>query len=197
METQEKMQKINVIYFVLNIFGPVVVMVLAVALGVILPQQFTVIFAAAGFLLPVLWWSFLGRKVYDRTKEKKLAELDGQGFTRNHTFNADGCTVMVDLNKGQIAVLFRWNPGKVYIRPANRITKVWVDDGRGGAGFLEGSSRVSFLFTVDGMTIRVNTFTSNKRWRMDSDYILNGISKADVMVEALKAAGAGAGAEKR
>ena len=192
METQKKMQKVNVIYFVLNIFGPVLVMVLAVALGVLLPEQFTMIFAAVGFILPVLWWSFLGRKVYEKTKEKKLTELDGQGFTRNRTFDADGCTVVVDLNKGQVAILFRWNPGKVYVRPAAQITKVGVDDGRGGAGFLEGSSRVSFLFTVDGMTIRVNTFTSNKRWRMDSDYILNGISKADVMVEALKAAGAGA-----
>ena len=121
-----------------------------------------------------------------------MAELDAQGFVRNHTFNADGCTVAVDLKAGKIAVLFRWNPGKVYVRPAGSITKVWVDDGRGGAGFLEGSSRVSFLFTVEGMTIRVNTFTSNKRWKMDSDYILTGISKADLMVEALQAAGAGA-----
>lgn len=197
METQGKMQKINIPYLLLNIFGPIIVMVLGTVLGVIMPGQSGMIPATAGFILAILWWSFLGRKVYDKTKEKKLAELDSQGFTRNHTFNADGCTVMVDLNKGQIAVLFRWNPGKVYVRPANQITKVWVDDGRGGAGFLEGSSRVSFLFTVDGMTIRVNTFTSNKRWRMDSDYILNGISKADVMVEALKAAGAGAGAERR
>ena len=38
------------------------------------------------------------------------------------------------------------------------------------------------------MKIRVDTFTSNKRWRMDSDYILTGISKADVMVEVLEQA---------
>lgn len=192
METQEKLQKINLVYLLLNIFGPLTVLVLAVALGVVLPQQAGVICAMIGFAFAVCWWAFLGRKVYDGTKKKKLAELEGQGFTRNHTFNADGCTVAVDLNKGQIAILFRWNPGKVYVRPAKQITKVWVDDGRGGAGFLEGSSRVSFLFTVDGMTIRVNTFTSNKRWRMDSDYILTGISKADMMAEALKSAGAGA-----
>ncbi len=191
METEEKLQKINIVYLLLNIFGPVIVMVGAIALGVILPQQIGMIFAMVGFAFAVVWWSFLGRKVYDSTKEKTLAGLEAQGFTRNHTFNADGCTVSVDLNKGQIAILFRWNPGKVYVRPASRISKVWVDDGRGGAGFLEGSSRVSFLFTVDGMTIRVNTFTSNKRWRMDSDYILTGISKADMMVEALQAAGAG------
>lgn len=192
METEEKLQKINIVYLLLNIFGPIIVMIGAVALAVALPEQFGLILSIVGFGFAVIWWSFLGRKVYDNTKEKKLAELDAQGFTRNQTFNADGCTVSVDLNKGQIAILFRWNPGKVYVRPASKISKVWVDDGRGGAGFLEGSSRVSFLFTVDGMTIRVNTFTSNKRWRMDSDYILTGISKADMMVEALQAAGAGA-----
>lgn len=192
MGAEGKLQKINIVYLLLNIFGPVMVMVLAVAIGVALPQQIGVFLAVIGFGLAVIWWSFLGRKVYDKTKEKKMAELKEQGFTPNQTFNADGCTVAVDLNKGQIAILFRWNPSKVYVRPASQITKVWVDDGRGGAGFLEGSSRVSFLFTVDGMTIRVNTFTSNKRWRMDSDYILTGISKADMMVGALKAAGAGA-----
>lgn len=192
METEEKLQKINIVYLLLNIFAPIIVMIGAVALAVALPEQFGLILSIVGFGFAVIWWSFLGRKVYDNTKEKKLAELDAQGFTRNQTFNADGCTVSVDLNKGQIAILFRWNPGKVYVRPASKISKVWVDDGRGGAGFLEGSSRVSFLFTVDGMTIRVNTFTSNKRWRMDSDYILTGISKADMMVEALQAAGAGA-----
>ena len=55
-------------------------------------------------------------------------------------------------------------------------------------GPLAGSSRVSFLFTIDGVRIRVNTFTSNKRWRMDSDYILTGISKADMMAEVLEEA---------
>ncbi len=191
METEEKLQKINVGYLLLNVFGPLAFMILAVALGVMLPEQIGLILSIVGFAGAVLWWSFLGRKVYDRKKEKKLSELDRQGFTRNQTFSADGCTVVVDQNTGKVAILFRWNPGKVYVVPASRITKVWVDDGRGGSGFLEGSSRVSFLFTVDGMTIRVNTFTSNKRWRMDSDYILTGISKADKMVEVLQAAGAG------
>ena len=70
----------------------------------------------------------------------------------------------------------------------SRIQRAWVDDGAAGGGFLRGSSRVSFLFQVDGVKIRVDTFTSNKRWRMDSDYILTGISKADVMVEVLEQA---------
>ena len=117
-----------------------------------------------------------------------LQELEGSGFTPNHTFDSDGCTVVVDIVRGKIAMLFFWNPFQSYVLPASRISKIWTDDGKTGVGPLTGSSRVSFLFTVDNIRIRVNTFTSNKRWRMDSDYILTGISKADMMAEALEEA---------
>jgi len=190
METTGKIQKFNIGYFLLTAVSPVLVLVLGTVIGVQLPESVGVIVSIIAFALPILWWSLLSRKVYDKKKEAKLAELEAQGFARNHTFNADGCTVVVDLVHGQVALLFRWNPGTVYVRPASALTNVRVDDGRGGAGILEGSSRVSFLFTVEGIHVRVNTFTSNKRWRMDSDYILTGVSKADVMVEALTAAGA-------
>ena len=53
---------------------------------------------------------------------------------------------------------------------------------------MEGSSQVSFLFKVDNIKIRVYTFTSNQRFRRDSDYILTGISKADLMVKAIEEA---------
>lgn len=190
MENKEKLQKINWPYLLLNIFGPVVFMVGMTFLGLQIPAKIGVFFSIVGFGGAMLWWCFLGHKFYEKTRDAQIAKLEESGFVPNHTFNADGCTLIVDLVNGQVALIFRWNPGKAYIRPAAALSNVRVDDGRGGAGFLEGSSRVSFLFTVDNMTIRVNTFTSNKRWRMDSDYILTGISKADVMVEALTAAGA-------
>lgn len=186
----EKIQKVNPIYFLFNIFLPVIVLVAAVALGVILPEKVGLILSILGVGFVFLWCSFLCRKLYQTQEEKQMQALQEQGFVPNHTFSADGCTLTVDLNHGKIALVFRWNPGKAYVRPANAITNLRVDDGRGGAGFLEGSSRVSFLFEIEGTKLRVNTFTSNKRWRMDSDYILTGISKADVMVEALAAAGA-------
>ena len=191
METSEKLHKINFLYLLLNIVAPVVFMIGMTVLGLALPQQIGVFFSIVGFGGAMLWWCFLGHKFYEKTRSAQIRKLEEGGFVPNHTFNADGCTLIVDLVNAQVALIFRWNPGKAYVRPASALSNVRVDDGRGGAGFLEGSSRVSFLFTVDGMTIRVNTFTSNKRWRMDSDYILTGISKADMMVEALKAAGAG------
>lgn len=193
MQTEEKIQKINILYPIAYIFVPLFVMGTGVALAVLLPQGTGLMVTMVTFFGAILWWSILGRKVYEKQRDKKLRELKDSGFVPNHTFNADGCTLVVDLVHGQVALLFRWNPGKVFIRPASALSNVCVDDGRGGVGFMEGSNRVSFLFAVEGIQIRVNTFTSNRRWTMDSDYILTGISKADVMVKALTEAGAQAG----
>lgn len=139
-------------------------------------------------ILSFIWWTFAGRFIYKQKQKKLEKELDESGFKRNQTFYGSGCTVIIDVENGKIALLFFWNPTESFILPANRITKTWVDDGKSGMGFMAGSSRVSFLFKVDDINIRVNTFTSNQRWRMDSDYILTGISKADKMVEILEEA---------
>ena len=113
-------------------------------------------------------------------------ELDESGFVKNYIFYGAGWTVAVDIENGKIAMVSFWNPSVSYVLPADRITKTWVDDGKSGFGIFEGSGRVSFLFMIDDVKIRVNTFTSNTRFRMDSEYILTGISKADMMVEVLE-----------
>ena len=138
--------------------------------------------------LSVIWWIFGGRTIYKQNQKKLEKQLNESGFERNHTFYGDGSMIVVDVTNGKIALLFFWNPFENFILPASRITKTWVDDGRSGAGIFEGSGRVSFLFTIDNIKVRVNTFTSNQRWRMDSDYILTGISKADMMVNVLEEA---------
>ena len=64
----------------------------------------------------------------------------------------------------------------------------WAEDGAGGAGFMRGTNRVGFLFLIDNVKVRVNTFTSNQRWKMDDPKILEAISKADMMVQILETA---------
>lgn len=186
----EQIKKINVLY----LFSYIVIPILVCALCYILSALFfpkgnmAVILIMGPSFLSIAWWIFGGKIIYKQKQKKMEAELEKSGFERNQTFYADGSTVVVDTVNGKIAILFFWNPFQSYILPASRITKAWVDDGKGGAGFMEGSSRVSFLFNIDSVQIRVNTFTSNQRWRMDSDYILTGISKADMMVEVIEKA---------
>ena len=53
---------------------------------------------------------------------------------------------------------------------------------------MRGTNRVGFLFLIDNVKVRVNTFTSNQRWKMDDPKILEAISKADMMVQVLESA---------
>ena len=183
----EKIRKTNPLYLLAFILAPIVIGGAVLAIDfLMLPQNIGPIVSILVFAAAVAWWSYGAKAILKKQQKKLEKQLDEQGFRRNQTFNSKGCVVIVDMNTGMMALLFTWNPFHPYILPASRISKVWVDDGRSGSGIMEGSSQVSFLFTIDGVTIRVYTFTSNKRWKMTDNYILTGISKADMMAEVLE-----------
>lgn len=143
---------------------------------------------AVPFMLAMAWWIFGGTIVFKRRTKAFEKQLDTEGFIRNQTFYGRGKTVIVDLNKGEMTLLFFWNPCHPYVFSAARVEKSWVDDGKMGTGFMEGSSRVSFLFIVDGVKVRIDTFISNQRFKMDDNRILKGISKANTMDQMIKKA---------
>jgi len=187
----KNVKKINLVYLLSYIFVPIIICAISFTLGSIFCPDggnMAVVLFMVPPILSFIWWCFAGRLIYKKTRKKLEKQLDDNGFIRNQTFYGSGCTVVVDTENGNIAMAFFWNPKETYILPASRITKAWVDDGKSGVGVFEGSGRVSFLFTIDKIKIRVNTFTSNQRFRMDSEYILTGISKADMMVEILETA---------
>ena len=186
----EQIKKVNALYIFTYIFIPIAVSALCFIISALFfPKgNMAVILIMGPVIISVIWWIFGGKILFKQKQKKMEEELEQSGFKRNQTFYADGSTVVVDTENGKIEIIFFWNPFQRYILSANRITKVWVDDGKSGAGIIEGSSRVSFLFNIDDLKIRVNTFTSNQRWRMDSEDILTGISKADMMAEVIETA---------
>lgn len=178
-------------YLIGYIILPILVIVLGLALIVwhVFPDNGlgTILFSI--FLFgPIVFWCIGGSFIFKRQNKKMEQELDRENFHRSQTFNGKGVEVVVDSIDKKVALKFFWNPFEMFIIDAKKIENAYVDTGVCGSGFLEGSSRVSFLFTVDGIKIRVNTFTSNQRFRMDSHYILDGISKADMMVNLLNEA---------
>ncbi|MCM1048364.1 MAG: hypothetical protein NC433_08060 [Clostridiales bacterium] len=184
MEPQ-KIKKTSVPYLLACIFIPILATVLITFIGILfLTSEIASALMMVSMTASIFWWVLGIKKVYEKKKEEKLKELDTTGFNRNHTFNSDNCAVAIDIANGKIAMIFKWNPSQLYVLPANRITKLWVDDGKK----IGGTSRVSFLFIIDGIKIRVNTFISNKIWSMKSNNVLEAISKADMMVAALRSA---------
>lgn len=186
----KKIKKINWLYLIGYIFGPMLICALCFGLSAaFFPKgSMAVILIMGPSLLSVIWWIIGGKIIFNQKKKKFAKELDADGFVRNQTFSGKGTEVIVDAKNGKIALLFFWNPFASYVVSAKRVEKAWVDDGRSGSGILEGSSCVSFIFTIDGIKIKVYTFTSNQRWKMNSNYILTGVSKADMMVKVIEEA---------
>lgn len=187
--SEEKLKKIDWGYTLIYIFAPVVLLILATVVMVTLTENAQ----AGGTILVAVFicaaaWYLLGAKALQKSADKLARAMDAQGLSRNMTFNGKSCVVIVDTVHGKLGLVYRWNPRKQYIISASRVEKAWVDDGKSGKGITEGSGRVSFLFTVDGIKNRVDTFVSNQRFKMTDNRILTGISKADSMVEIINAA---------
>jgi len=188
--SEEKIKRVNYMYLGLFIFGPIVISCLCFLMSYLFfPDGVGAVILIMGpSFLSIIWWSFVGSFIFKWKIKQFEKELDTQGFSRNHSFYGKGKFLVIDLNKGEIGLLFFWNPFKSYVVSAKKVMNPYVDDGRGGAGFMEGSSRVRFIFTVDDIKIKIDTFTSNQRFRMDSNYIVTGISKADKVVKMLEEA---------
>lgn len=194
MQYNQRIKKVNGLYLALYIMGPLLIFAIIALLSLVLPEQTgpvrkgLITCAMIFFFAGILWWC-MGWKIVLNMKKKAIEKkLDEAGFIRNHTFNSDKSTIVIDAQHGDIALLFCFNPFVVQIASMQKITRTWVDDGAHGSGFMRGSSCVRFCFELDGVTVKVNTFTSNKVWRMDSNYILTGISKADMMVNVINSA---------
>lgn len=184
----KKIKKINVLYLLGYIFVPIIVIAICIVISSNLPKEENIsnILIMGSILLSIAWWISGGKIVFKKNQKRLEKMFKEQGFVQNNTFYGDGAEVIVDVNAGKIGLQFFWNPSESYIISAKRIEKAWVEDGKSGAGFMEGSSCVSFLFTIDNVKVRVYTFKSNQRFKMNSNYILTGISKADKMVNVLE-----------
>ena len=189
-------KKSNIVYLLLVIVVPIAVIALGILIGYFFFRDGgagAVVCFMCPAILSVAWWILGPTTIWNQKKKKMMKTLSSQGFNRNQTFYGSNQTVAVDIRQGKVALLFFWNPFVEYILPASRIAKAWTEDGAGGAGFMRGTNRVSFLFLIDEVKVRVNTFTSNQRWKMDDPKILEAISKADMMVQVLDAAKQAAG----
>lgn len=191
MKTPEKVKKINYAYLLGYILIPLAVAALSILIGYLCFKDGgvgAVVCFMGGPGVAILWWIFGGNLIYKMAKNKMLKQLDEAGIDRRQIFYSDGCVVSMDVGQAKIALLFYWNPFEIQVVSAGRVTRAWTDDGAGGPGIMRGTSRVSFLFEVDGIRIRVNTFISNQRWKMNDEKVLEGISKADLWVHVLEEA---------
>lgn len=189
---KEKIQKINVLYMLAYIFAPIIICALCYTLFYFCFREGgtgAVVTTMVPTILAVIWWVAGGRFLFKRHTKAFEAKFEQAGYKRQQTFYGRGKTVVLDVDKGMMGIVFFWNPNQDYILPAAHIQKAWVDDGKTGVGIMEGSGRVSFVFTIDDdVKVRVYTFTSNQRFKMSHEYVQRGIKKAENMVAQIETA---------
>lgn len=185
METKP-VKKVNIIYLLLVILIPAVVLAVGAWISVLVDKPGEG--GAATLFLALALWFVAPILIWNREKTKMMQQLRAQGFALNQTFYSSSQTVSVDMRQGKVAMLFYWNPFTLYVVSAGRITKAWTDDGLHRSLFMRVTNRVSFLFMVDKVKVRVNTFTSNKNPSEHDDDVIEGIAKADMWVNVLKEA---------
>lgn len=185
-------QKINPLYLSLYIFAPILVCVISYLICYLCFYDGgtgAAITTVIPTLAAIAWWGLGGTILFKRKTKELEKRFVSEGHHPNQTFYARGETVIVDSIEGVLGIVFFWNPFVTYIIPATRVTNAWVDDGRMGAGILEGSSQVNFSFCLDNkIKIRAYTFRSNQRFTMKDRRIITGIAKAETMVKALETA---------
>lgn len=192
MDTSGTIRKVNLAYatwLISFILIPIAVLLacMIVSFTVEMGEKQLIALIAGSFLFAFLWYCVGGWLIQKRTAQKtgsQLMELKRSGFTAGYTFNSS-CVVMIDEEQRKIALQFGFNPYQCYLRPAEQITDVWVDEGRRGIWFMQGSRKVSVVFVIDGVKVKIPVFYSLQRYSMDSNEVLTGICKADVLCEAL------------
>lgn len=188
MKTPDKVQKINYAYLLGYIFVPLVIATAGFAIGYLFFRDGgtgAVVCFMALPMLAVFWWIFAGRNIYRLSKKRMVKQLEKAGIDCRQIFYSNNSVVSLDMKQGKIGMIFFWNPFTVQVVPTSRVTRAWTDDGASGAGITRGTARVSFLFEIDGVRVRVNTFISNQRWKLNDQRVLEGISKADMWVQVL------------
>lgn len=130
--------------------------------------------------------SFITDHFADKTMEKNSELANFQGYT---TFYSAGATIRIEKGTGRIAYVSNMNPFQFQLVSAKDITDIKSDYIKGPLG---GTSYVYFEFNYLGKKVRIPTFTSNNAYSLNSEEVLEGISKADRYAEILENAQADA-----
>lgn len=143
---------------------------------------FIFVFLAVGM---IVFSNSFGGRIAKKTMERGTQEA---GFGVYSTFTSDGSgtigsVLRIDENTGRIGYVSYQNPYEFQLVLAKDITKIKSSYIKGPFG---GTSYVYFEFYYNNKRTRIPTFTSNSQFHVQSEEVLNGISKADAFCEILE-----------
>lgn len=122
----------------------------------------------------------IARKTMEKHSKK-------ENFEKSSTFVTDGsftigAIVKIDENTGRVAYVSNWNPYEFQIVQAKDLTNIKSSYIKAPLG---GTQYVYFEFYYKNKRVRIPTFTSRYVFSLQSQAVLEGISKADAFCDLL------------
>ncbi len=110
-----------------------------------------------------------------------------ENFERSSTFITDGsftvgAVVKIDENTGRVAYVSYWNPYEFQMVQAKELTNIKSSYIKAPLG---GTQYVYFEFYYNNRRVRIPTFTASNVYSLQSEAVLEGISKADAFCDLL------------
>lgn len=143
-------------------------------------------FFGMGIYVFAMYFTFrndISNKIMKKTVAKHEAE---QGFMNSATFTSYKAIVKIDVTTGRFAYVAWMNPWEFQVFSFAEVEKIESGYRPGPFG---GTNYIYFDFYYKGKRVRIPTFVAiHGMFRMDSQQVLDGISKADAYAELLKQA---------
>ncbi len=122
----------------------------------------------------------IARKTMEKHSKK-------ENFEKSSTFITDGsftigAVVKIDENTGRVAYVSYWNPYEFQMVQAKELTNIKSSYIKAPLG---GTQYVYFEFYYNNKRVRIPTFTARNVYSLQSEAVLEGISKADAFCDLL------------
>ncbi len=174
----QKVSRFNIIYFSLFVLLPLIIYSAMIFAGWYYWILELLIAGGIVFLLYNLFAYKIISKIQRYTNEKQLNDM---GFIQNFAYNEKTSNLYIDLNTSRVAMFFFFNPKLQFVSP-EVFSKFKIRDFKSGVGVFAGTKNVAFDFKIEDSRFRFYTFTSNARWKMTSNYVVDAISEAEEVI---------------
>ena len=119
----------------------------------------------------------------NKKKFRDVCKENGCNYD-DYFFKGQSTLVAVDTNSRKMGLLFKYNPTQPYVVSLDQVTEAKSSNGVNSLS-LGGTREVYFTFRIDGVRIKVRTFLANSTYSLSSPTVMEAITKADYMVNAI------------
>ena len=119
----------------------------------------------------------------ERRMRKRAATLEREFSNISWKFTACNCVVYLDAEGGNIGMVWKHNPARLQMVDPEKLSDIRTNNGQQ----LRGTQMVSCQFLLNGKKVKIYTLWVSKQLSMKDRQVLDAVSNADKLGDALRA----------